>query len=412
MIELVPVGDRELWRAAAKDDAWSLPLYIDWRWHQAGNVHYALVMPAVGLYTNQHLLLKSLLDPHDIQGRQDQWLIPKRIAEAILHKAPGITPLAYYKWDDPRCPALPSANTLTLSPKGPAIRTAQGSNDYEAFVKHLCKERGLPNSVVRVVLRAVAETAAEWMIEARKPLDLGFCRLLAVPFRPNWKEIVAFKFRRWHLLKIFNGPQRDKLSALEEARVPQALCSLHNLGIHRHWRGYRIDYTLEAIPGKAFEKAINKVEEHRLACGTTSYVASFEKTVETLYPHILAALETYLRKIGAPFARVCERGAAGILRFLPTKSQSIKVRGMELRHLPVRIVAPDSCFSVKGEQDDENLVRETDAALPPPMSAVSPGENDVWGRFKQRQLAESGDGGTGTNGVPLSDEFEGDESGG
>lgn len=410
-IQLVPLGDRELWRAAANDNSWSLPLYVDWRWHKEEDTHYALVMPAVGLYTSQHLLLKALLDAHDIQGREDQWLIPRRIAEAILHKAPGITPLAYYKWADPRCPALPMANSLTLSPKGPIVRNTPGSNDYEAFVRHLCKVNSLPNSVVRVVLRAVGDTAAKWMLEERKPLDLGFCRLIAAPFRPNWKEIVSFKFRKWKLLKLFNSQQKVKLTELENAGVPSVLCSLHNVGLSRgRAKAYQVMYTLEAIPSKKFENAVNVVESKRQACGTTSYVASFETTVEALYPHLLAALENHLRKVGAPFARVCERGVSGVLRFLPTLGLPPKVRGVGLRQLPVHIVEADRCFSVNGEKSDLNLICEKTPPLPA-LPALSQGQDDVRGRQEQRQLDAPRDRKQRASRLPLLHVDQGDNSG-
>lgn len=396
------------------DGSWSLPLYIDWRWYKAEDIHYALVMPAVGLYTSQHLLLKALLDVHDIQGRQDQWLIPRKIAEAILHKAPGITPLAYYKWDDPRCPALPMANSLSLSPKGPKVRNLPGSNDYEAFVRHLCHKNSLPNSVVRCVLRALADTAPTWMLEQRKPLDLGFCRIIAAPFRPNWKEIVAFKFKKWKLLGLFNSPEKVKLEELEEAGVPAALCSLHNVALRRTFKqrhqGYRVDYTLEAIPSNKFEAAVSNVEASRQACGTTSYVASFEKTVETLYPHLLAALENYLRKVGAPFARVCERSTSGVIRFLPTLGVSPKVRGVGLRNIPVRIVETGGGFSVHGEASDLNLVCEKTPPLPA-LPIVPQGTHDLRECPKRGQLEESTNGETGANRMPLLHVDKGDDTG-
>lgn len=368
-----------MWYAMAPDASWSLPLHVEWRWHKEADVHYALVMPAVCFYPNQHLLIKAMLGPHDIQGRDDQWLIPRKVAESLLHKAPGVTISYYYKWPDPNFPVLPMTKPMSLSPKGAEMRNTRGSQDTEAFISHLCQKNGLPNSVVRLVLRAISDDAALWMLEQRRALDLGFCRLIATPFRPNWKEIVSFKFRKWKLLGMFNASQKEKYTGLEEAGLPAALCSVQNVGIRRGRAGrssFKIDYTLEAIPGRKFEVAINTVESSRQACGHGSYVASFEKTVESLYHHLLDALENYLRKSSAPFARVSERGVEGVMRFLPTIGAKVRVRGVSANKLPVHIVAPDTAFSVFGERSDINLVRAK-AAKVQAMSNLLPPTDDM-----------------------------------
>lgn len=410
---LFPIGDRELWFAKAADDSWALPLFLEWKLDRTTNIEYALVMPAVGLYTNQHLVLKALLGSHDIQGRDDNWVISKKMTAALLHKAPGITPMAYYRWPDPNQPVIPLSNPLNVSPKGPKIRTEPGSSDYEAFVSHVSSTNGLPSSAVRAVFRAVMEAAPKWMLEERRPLDLGFCRLVAVPFRANWKEIVAFKFKRWKLLGLLGLPRTERQAALEEAGLPEALCSPHNVGLRRGAIGkdtLRIEYQLEAIPNHKFDSVVKSVEAARITCGTTSYVASWERTVEALYHHLVDALETYLHKTALPFAKVSERGRAGLLRFLPSSGLTNKLRGVALRHLPVNIVASNSRFSVFGESGNPTAVRPK----APPVSPL-PDIPQTAGHLRepeeQRQLAEPGDWESGVTGVPLRNVSKGENEG-
>lgn len=413
MATLFPIGDRELWFAKAADDSWALPLYLDWKLDRETNIEYALVMPAVGLYVNQHLLLKALLGSHDVQGRDDNWVISKKMVAALLHKAPGITPMAYYRWPDPNQPVLPLSSPLHISPKGPKVRSESGSSDYEAFVSHVSQLNGLPSSAVRAVFRAVMDAAPKWMLEERRPLDLGFCRLIAVPFRANWKEIVAFKFKRWKLLGLFGLPQADRWTALDEAGLPEALCSPHNVGLRRGVIGkdtIRIEYQLEAIPSRKFESAVTAVEVARITCGTTSYVASWEKTVESLYRHLVDALETYLHKTALPFAKVSERGRAGLLRFLPTSGLTSKLRGVALRHLPVNIVASNSRFSVFGESGNPTAVRPK-APPVPPLPDIPQINGNLREPEEQRQLAESTDRESGTAGMPMLHAAEGEDEG-
>lgn len=398
MISLLPVGDRELWYASAVDGSWVLPLFIDWKWYKEEDRHYAMVLPAVGLYYNQHATLKMLFGTHNIiEGRDDQWLITRKMCEAILHKAPGITPLCYYKWNEPNHPALPITAPEKVSVKEPDVRSNQGSSDYEAFVAHLCRVNGLPNSIVRIVLRALGDAAPEWMLEHRKPLDLGFCKLLAVPFRPNWKEIVGFKVRKSKLLGLFNKSSKERYQALEEADLPAVLCSVHNIGMvgnysKKHGRR-RLEYTIEAVPNEKFEKAANNVEHKRQACGSISYVGSYERTVENLYYHLLDALENYLRKIGAPFARISECSLSGFLKFVPTNAQKVRIRGVAVNNLPVNIIEARSAFSAVHGEDNQTLLREADVKVQKVPNLLQE-KNDVRRCDEHGELDQPGNGST------------------
>lgn len=390
-ITLLPYGDRELFHAQGQDGSWSLPLYIDWKHDKVSDRHYALVMPAVGLYTSQALTLIALLQVHDIQGRKDQWVIPRKIAETLLIKAPGITPLRYYKWPDETMPPLPAYKETKLLSETPVLET--GRNGNEAFISHIASVWGIQSSVVKIVFKAIAEEAPKWMMENRQALELGFCRLVAVPFRANWKEIVAFKFRKWKLMSIFNSPQKDQREALEEAGMPAAMCSLHNIGLD-HGKGH-VHYTLEAIPTKKFEKAVKLVEGRRLACGRTSYVAQYEKSVEKLYHHLLDALETYLRKTSAPFAKVSASCHSSVIRFMPAITSKVKVRNTALNQIPCHIIPPASPFSVFSEEGDANLIQAT----PPPMQTLLPvpqTADDVWKLEEQNDVDEPEDGEEGS----------------
>lgn len=352
-------GDMELWYASG--DNWSLPLNVWWKMDRANNLHYAMIAPAVGLYTSQALLLDALFQAHDIQGRQDQWVIPRRMVDVLIHKAPGVTPVFYYRWpDDAMPPLLPPSKDMLLresvtAPKG------SGKGVNEEFVRHVCEQYKLPSSVVRIVLRAIGDEGARWMLETHQPIELGFCRLLAVPFRSNWKEIVAAKFKHWKLLKLLKLPRKVRHAALEEAGVPQALCSPHNIGIRR--KNLRIQYTLEAIPTKSFETAVSVAEGKRQACGHTSYVASFEAGVEKMYHALLEAMEKYLEKTTAPFARVYESSDTGLLGFLPSAGSKIKIHGVAVRKLPVIAVQAESNFSVLAESPGGAMVHSKASPL-------------------------------------------------
>jgi hypothetical protein len=347
------------------------------------------VEPAVSPYTSQQLALIALLQFHDVIGRKDKWLIERKMVEALLVKAPGLSPRYYYKWPDANMPALPVSSSATL-PRSNNATQESFSSSRESFVKHLCTSYGLPNSVVRIVLRAIGAEAPKWMLFHRQELDLGFCKLIAAPLRPNWKEIVTAKYRKWNLLAIFGKPRQHSHKELDEAGLPEALCSPDNIGLKKHGGGKnycRLNYTIEAIPGTQFEKAVNIIEAERQACGTLSYVASFEKTIEALYYHLVESLENYLHKTQAPFAVVSERGNSGNLHFLPTVGHAVKVHGLGIRKLPVYILENVRKFSVFGESRDRTIVRPK---APPvqKMPPLLPAPDDLRGRPQQGNVVE------------------------
>lgn len=373
-----------------------LPLLVHWHVDAASDIHYAHIVPAMSMYYSQGLTLIALLQPHDIQGRKDQWVIPRRMAEALLRKAPGLTKERYYLW--PNCPPITKTiQTLRLELK----EKTPHSLAHEPFVQYLARERKLPSSLINVVLAAIAEEAPVWMIKQRKPLDLGFCRLLAVPFRANWKEVVRLKAREGgiKLQAMMSLPKAERDKALKESGLPELLASPHNIGLRRGWRdngqSVRLDYTLEVIAADKFETKANAVEAERQSHGSTEYVATYEDSVEALYNYLVQALVAFVRKVASPFAEVCEGGRAGSLRFLPVSGRKIRVRDKTLRNYPIHIVPPDSRFTVFSQEHDPLLVRPKIATVPK-VPALLEATNDVRERSVDGNFQlENGEGSSG-----------------
>jgi hypothetical protein len=352
------------------------------------------------MYYAHGLALAALLGAHNEHDRRDCWLIKKHMVHGLLHKAQGITPLAYYKWpgDGSVPPTVPKV--LKINRTSGIATTVPITHNKDGFVKLIASKTGLQPGIIGLVVKTIGDEAANWMVENRSVIDLGFCKLFAAPFRANWKQIMAFKFKKWKLLGMFNKPKNTMMDELEDSGVVASLCSLQNMAIKKNGQRYRIDYTIESIPSKSFEKAVDAIESKRIALGGTSYVASFEKSVAVLCSHLIESLETYLHKTGLPFARIWESSSPGKLRLLPTSSQSVKVRGVPIRSIPEHIVTPDNPFSIHAEQSDEILVH-TKAPQVQEMPAVLQIENDLRGCEKQSGLVEQEH--AGTNGLSMLD---------
>lgn len=365
-------GDEELWFAEADDASWRLPMRVFWQHERATDMMFAHIVPAVCLYHSQVIAMTALLSVHDIKGGNKSWVIPKRICEAILHKAPGVTKEFYYRWPGDDAPPIAAKPPMRTSLNGSATADKnRPSNEplRRSFVEWLAKERKIPSSIINAVLDAISWDAPRWMVEHHRALDLGFVRLVAVPFRANWKEIVSFKAKAHgiKLRSLFALPADEVDEALEEAGLPAMLTSPHNVGLRPGWKGdagvARIDYTIEAIATDLFESVANRIEGERASRGPAAYVAEFEDAVEAVYKTAIQTLRAYLKKVASPFADVCSGSDPGGIGFVAVSGRHVKVRGTPLSNLPIHIVESGNRFSVFGLSSDRRL-------LPPPPDEV------------------------------------------
>lgn len=380
-LELYPYGDSELWYALGQAGNWSLPVLVHWRHDRVNDKHYGLVVPAVGLYYSQALTLKGLLQVHDIQGNSDSWLIPRMMVESLLHKAPGITVLAYYKWPDEDMPAIPLSRVVKTTADGGSVTTFHGPSCNDPFVKYISEKSSISTSIVRAVIAAITENGSAWMLEKRRPIELGFCRLIAAPFRCNWKEIVSYKLKKFNLLSIFKMSQRQRTQELENIGMPGTMCSPDNVALKRG--SNRIEYTIEAIPTAKFENEVARVETYRMAAGRISYIEHFERTVRHLYANLLESLKVYMRKKTAPFATVHEGRDDLRPCFMPTTMRPSQMRNLGLGDTPVYIVSPASDFSVFREKGGAVVVQKEIASVPK-VPALLQAPNDMRQSDEQR----------------------------
>lgn len=426
VVALAGVGDRELWYAEGGpcDDKgrpeWMFPIFVDWK-DGANGIKYAALFPALCPPYALLIKLKALFEVHDKISRDKQWLIRAEMVQALLKKAPGITIERYYKWGDSK--EQPIRYTEAVMPGHPEPKRFKCQHGDTVLVSSIAEESGLQSSVVKIVLAALEKVAADILIEQHKPIDLGFVKLIAVPFRANWKEIVCFKLRKLGLLKHLKeevGQAQDG----DGAGLPETLCSPHNVALRREWqrqRGFkmvsRVDYCIETITSKDFEHQVTRIETKRRSIGHTAYVGFYEKTVERLYENLLEILRAYRRKIGYPFARIHQSSITGGLRFVETVGIKARAYGRNLRDIPVHIVPPARGFSARAEESEPALVHQTAIEVPklPAFSEAKTPEglplDDVWEREERGAVEALGNGQGGNGGLPLLDAGESAPSG-
>jgi hypothetical protein len=414
------ISDRELWYAEGSYDengepSWKFPIFVDWKESATDGQKYACLYPAVCPHYAAQVMLKAFFEIHDRINKENQWLIRAEMVPALLKKAAGITPHRYYRWNGKQAPVIPYTKTTMPGQPEPARFKAFARD--AVLVSAIAEESGVQTSVVKVVLDGLEKVAASILIDQHKVLDLGFAKLIAVPFRANWKEIVCFKLRKLGLLKHLREEDNNANGeCINTAGLPETLCSPHNVAIRREYQrkpGFRtvsrVDYSIEVITSRAFEHEATRLETRQRSAGHTAYVGYYEKTVERLYENILEILRAYRKKIGYPFARIRESSRSGGLRFVETVGVKARAYGRNLRDLPVHIVPPAHGFSARAEESEPLLVHQT-APEVPKLPAFSSSTENLRERKEPRSLEEFLDGIGGASGLLMCDVDKGQDS--
>lgn len=393
-VVLKPDGDIELWYAEADDRTWRLPLHVEWKVAPNGS-RFALIVPALCFYQNQLMIMHGLLHSHSLEGALNRWLVPAGVVPAILFKAPGISAAFYYLWPSGDRPAIPSPNYPHLL-RLPGIPAPARSERHRSFAEYIASERHIPADVVLMVLTAIGQLGARWLM-SRNAIDLGFVKLVALPFRGNWKEIITFKGKPWKLLRILRNPKDVRDGALHQIGFEQMAASIHNTGLTYGDR--RLEHTIEAITTPAFEKVADEFEGERMKEGKRSYIAQYEQAVEQLYDYVVEAMSVYAKKVCSTWAHVRERGRSGVLAFLPANRWSHKVRGVPLCDMPTHIVPPDSNFSVREDGESDPILVQAQAFEMQKVSDILQGSENMRECPVDGDMEQSRD--SRTNGMPL-----------
>jgi len=401
-LELIDPSDRELWilNNVAGEMEWELPMFLEWRRDKGTNEQYALIVPAVSPYPTQAMAIRSRLSPFSVTEDSNRWIIAGQHIPHLLRKAPGITPRRYYRWPDEAMPLIPAAMPVSVEDGSPEAL------ECDEFLQHVSKRSEIPLAVLRVVWQAICSDAGKWMLKNNKSLDFGFVKLLALPFRANWKEIVAAKLGRSGLASILGMSRKARRQQLQEIDLPATLCSLDNVAISDNC----MQYVIEAVPTPRFTADCNRAEGRKMAAGVESYVRSFEDAVESQYDDIIEVLKENSRKVGMPYGRLCESPSDGSVRIVPTVGREVEGGVKSDRRLPAYIISPHSPFSVERAQSEQTLVHPKTPALSSLSDLQSEPDDlrgcDESGRLDQPSLREAG-----AVGMPMLDAGQGETSG-
>lgn len=293
-------GDDELWICGDKlDDGfeWRLPVVAkpfatvpeaSERWLFIFGANYSWS-------PRQFAELAYLLDRHDcVPGDQRGWWFRESVIQKFAAKAPGITPEFYTRWPGYEIPSYGDDFETLVLPDEPGF-----NKDELKFLKHLQRMTSTQSwEALKFLWIHFRKQAILWMSVNRRPLDLGFIRLVPTPYRANWKEAMAVRFGG--LLHLFRSRKsEDRTEILQEAGFFNALSSVKLLALDKekafcHW-------TVESMPSPDLEKAIEEQEYQKFQrIGPAGYARHILRSMANGLGDTMRVFGHYARAVCTP----------------------------------------------------------------------------------------------------------------
>lgn len=376
---------REIW--SVRGASWSLPIAVEWPGGQ-NEIAAARIGGGIRLLDCQIAAVEAKL--REIGAEYDQrgecgkrWWIMRTALEQHCQNEGYVDPQTVVEW------CRVQQEVRYTKPSNPQRKMR------EEFFREFCKG-GIMDSPAKAefIFTAFCKFILHRLINTQQPVDLGFCQLVPVPFRANWKSMLLTAHRGERL------DTRDLLRPVANEVVKPQYVAWNRNGRYIYW-------TLEVLPLKGWYIATLKYEltrkrkGYRLKSEFNRYLSAVSDTIRRALPYARQLYAAYVSNVNKPTARlVTERRRQG------TKPKPYKQRGHFFGVRAPDVVHP--AYDVRnaspvapvefGDTDEEDCgVRE--------VPDISSGVADL--RATGSDVAESEDQANGDHGLPVSDGHSG-----
>lgn len=282
-----------------RGEVWTLPLYVAaCRTDDGRDLEYACPCPAI--LGSQFEAMHEFLLPHMLTDYGMFWTFESGTFEKISTMAPGVTPTYHVVWPgwvhDPS-KVIELAQQEILRYEKIELDTA----DSEDFLRYLVNKTGLVRiGDMRCIWSAIQQFGAEWLYREQKPIDLGFTRLVALPYRANWRAYITSAVPG--LITIWRMPDAERDAALAAACFSQHLLKTNLIEYDQQHQ--TVGWTIDSLPSIRWDEYVHKNETARQqALGTPQrYVQWWGCTLSKLKRHIYESLGNWLEKVSRPIA--------------------------------------------------------------------------------------------------------------
>jgi hypothetical protein len=389
-VKLSATGDKELWVMSYDD--WAAPLYCTPSKDEA-DTPYWMVQSAeyMGHVVDPQIRLK--MQPHSVIKEDMRWVVPHGTLSTLAVKVPGITP-RYYARSPVRPGPVPEVYTFDDLGEAPDF-------DMEFLREAYVRSEVASLGVFKTVWRAIVAAIAYRLLVENKPVDFGWFRIHALPYRANWKGFIASKHPRLHA--AYTMSKDNRAAALKMDGVEDDLMRTDLMAVKRHEGNTLFQWSIEVEKKQSWYDYEQKLEQERCKGGSPkAYIPRWGTIVNRLRNTIHGLLFDYCRQTalacGIP-AQVGDRGERRLVPYIPD-GQS---RGAVVARFDEPLVGSDGTTSVRGPEDktdDRRKARKVQAL--PILRPDNPNLRDARGDMaKSRRdrkaglLVHSADGGNG-----------------
>lgn len=320
-MKFIAETDTELWLVTNAE--YTAPMYCVYGHYGDKLCWYAT--PAINMPQEVWTFMQMRMTSISFKKKHNQWLLTNEMLEANLVKAKGITPAHYVR---------SKGNPV---PKEPQEAPSEKAIDAQ-FVDYTCRRKGLVDKgLAQRHWIAFCEAAIDWLIEENKPINLGFCKLHAFPYRLNWASMIAAKFPG--LKRTLDLPDETKDAVLSAMSFDDHLYSANMIGFKP--KDDTFTWTLHVQAENPWTKYTDEYETSALLENTPeTYASRWAVLVKKVRGSIIGFLESFYRHVALPNAVVDQRAPFGYRRFLVAQQGRIRPAAPPL---PVaRAVYPES----------------------------------------------------------------------
>ena len=291
-----PTSDKQLWKTL--EDAgrvwpvYATPSVVD------GPCYF--VESAATIETEeQWKFVNHWLSSQAFDSDGTHWLIRPKNFEQLHRKCDGVTPGYYLQW-----PGVVDVNLPQKEADVSNITNPVQNDEISDFIRYCCAENGWPNfHVINGMFALICRSANHWMLAKRKPLDLGFCTIYALPYRKNWQAVVDENAKKkWPNIASILKRKKHRMGILDACGfIPM----LHDTDLLAISDDETLTWSLSIIEGKQFKRLSEKMERDTLKESTAArYVGRIGSLIKKSYANIVEITADYFEKANAPVGYV------------------------------------------------------------------------------------------------------------
>lgn len=307
-----PLSDKQLWKIRDVRDSQEIvwPIYATPSIVNDSPCFFVdLAMPAEN--EAQWKFISEILNANSFDSEGQSWLVRKTVLEKIAQKCEGVTPAYYLRWPD-----SPIAQPETKKEFGnqPLLGNSEAeANEFENFVRYCAADAGITDvATLHLHFALLCRGGMKWLMDKRKVLNLGFCKLYALPLRKDFTSILS---KQWPHIHATFRRRKLRMGILEACGF---IKSLHNTDLIEMQTDETIGWSIHAVEEKPFERYVEKIERETLLKSTPSrYVLRLGNTIRKSYVQIVEVMAGYLAKTSLKDGYVDQSVPVNQLRLSP-----------------------------------------------------------------------------------------------